>query len=274
MTLQHKTLVLPDGFKVGVTVGGSGTPLVFLHGLSVSALAYGELLELLADSGFYVVGIDLPDHGRSDSLPWGHTVFDMARVVAHTMSHLGVCKAVMAGHSMGGAVVVEFAAHYPWRVDTAILLNAAAGEEHHRAIEVDASPSVPLRAAQLLSGAVLDIVGDARQAGRLRVLSERLDLANRLRASVSGSGVIRSVYALMKSNTTEALRTMKLFDVNTVIVHGDRDRIVPLKAAESAALLSGGRLHVIGKVYHSWMIADPLLALDIIRDAVEIDEAA
>ena len=82
MKLRHTTIVLDDGFRVGVTTVGTGVPLVFLHGLSLSAEPYEGLLIELGRRGFRVVALDAADHGRSDSLPWGHSVSDMIGVTA------------------------------------------------------------------------------------------------------------------------------------------------------------------------------------------------
>ncbi|WP_419539592.1 alpha/beta fold hydrolase [Paraburkholderia bengalensis] len=100
--MKHETIVLADGFRVGVSTVGTGAPLVFLHGLSVSAKAYEEMLTRLAEHGFRVIALDAANHGRSGSLPTGHTVEDMTRVTLKTLDELDIHRAIFAGHSMGG----------------------------------------------------------------------------------------------------------------------------------------------------------------------------
>jgi pimeloyl-ACP methyl ester carboxylesterase len=274
MTLRRTTILLRDGFRVGVTTGGAGIPLVFLHGLSVSATAYTEMLELLADNGFDVIALDAADHGRSDALPFGHTVADMAAVTAEALEQLGVGPAVLVGHSMGGAMVAEFAARHPGRVIAAILLDAAVGEEHHAAVRVDPSPGMLWRGARLLSGAVRDLLGDAYQATSMRPAAARAHLVGQLRRSVSGLDCLKAVVALMRSDTAPALAAMKRHGVHTVLVHGTRDGIVPFEAALSASLAIGARLHLLPGRYHSWMIADPALAVDVVWSALETSTTA
>ncbi|MGZ6054494.1 MAG: alpha/beta fold hydrolase [Isosphaeraceae bacterium] len=266
MNLTHSTIVLDNGFRVGVTQGGHGIPLVFLHGLGVSARAYTEMLELLAANGFYVYGLDAPDHGRSDELPWGHTIADMAHIVRQALDRLNVMgESIVVGHSMGGAIAVEYAARYPGNVETVFLFNAAAGEEHHRGVAFTPGPTMPIRGARFFAGAFKDVVGDFRRAGKRRGLCEALSLAHMLRQSVSGVGSLKAVYALMKDDTKLALRTMKRFGVQTVIVHGTEDGIVPVDAAYSVWKLTGGRIHLLGGRFHSWMISEPELALEVIN---------
>jgi len=266
--MKPRTIVLDDGFRVGYLTGGIGYPLVFLHGLGVSASAYEELLNLLVVSGFNVYGFDAPDHGRTDSLPWGHSLADMAKVLVKALDTIGVDKFVLVGHSMGGAIAAEVAATIPDRVLTAVLLDAAVGEAHHKSIEVTASPNFPLKAARLLSGAVLDIAGDAIKAGSVRRLQERLDLFTRLRGSVSGPGALKAVWALVNHDSAPALLEMEDQLVRTFVVHGSEDRIVPPMAAYHAAGLAGAKLQMLPGQFHSWMVSTPMLAVSVITKAV------
>lgn len=276
--LQHKTILLDNGFRVGVTTAGDHlgallgdvpvTPLVFLHGLGVSAPAYSELLELLATHGFAVTALDAADHGRSDSLPLGHTIADMADITARALDQLGITQAVMVGHSMGGAMVTEFAARHPERVLAAILLDAAAGEYHHHAIRVDASPATGLRAAQFAAGLFRDVVADGIRAWRVRSPKQQRNLASRLRKALSGPDCMRAILALTKHDTTPLLRAMRRYGVRTAVLHGTRDGIVSLAAAFDTARIAGAKLHVIDGGYHSWMLSDPVLGVDMIRYAL------
>lgn len=284
--MKQYTILTEQGFRVGVLEFGNPAGLldvqkitmVFFHGFSVSASAYTEMLELLAENGFHVYALDAPDHGASDSLPWGHTVADMVGVLDNALGELmvpGGC--VLVGHSMGGWLAAELAALRPETIHTVILLNAAVGEEFHDGIHV-AGPSVGLRAAQFVAGAVRDVLGDAREAGSIRRLSERLRWYDMLRGSLSGIGCLRAAWAMMHADSTGALHELKTHRVKTVVVHGMEDKLVPPVAAMSAAVAAAGRLRLLGGRFHSWMIADPAYALAVIREALDLtpntDEAA
>ena len=67
--LSHHVMTLDDGHRVGVTVGGQGVPLVFLHGIALSGRAYVRLLSRLAGMGFLVVALDAAGHGVTPNLP-------------------------------------------------------------------------------------------------------------------------------------------------------------------------------------------------------------
>lgn len=272
--MKQYTVLTHDGYRVAVTEGGRGIPLVFLHGFSVSAAAYTEMLELLADNGFHVYAFDAPDHGGSDPLPWGHTVKDMAEVIAQAMMEipsLEGARAVAVGHSMGGWIAAELAAmprRSSWSVDDLILLDGAVGTEFHKGIKLDGVGTLK-RLAQLAAGGARDIAGDARKAGSLRTLWERLRLADILRGSVSGAACMRAAHAMVNGDSEDALRSLA-GRVRTTVAHGIEDGIVPWQAGVSAAVAACGEVVLLPGRYHSWMIADPELALSVIRDALDL----
>lgn len=272
--MKQYTTCTKDGFRVAVTEYGdhTGQALVFLHGFSVSATAYTEMLELLADNGFHVYAVDLPDHGGSDSLPWGHTVKDMAEVIYRALMHVVTLEGLritVVGHSMGGWVAAELAAiprRHSFSFDEVILLDAAVGTEFHDGIQLQ-----PKRLAQFAAGGLKDILGDARKAGSIRTLWERLSLVSRLGSSVSGPGIARAAYAMLRSDSAEALKALR-GKARTHIFHGSEDGIVPWKAALSASEALRCPVTCLAGRYHSWMISDPELALEVIRDALDLTD--
>lgn len=261
--MKHTTILLEDGFRVGVTTVGTGVPLVFLHGISVSASAYAQMLLRLADRGFRVIGLDAVNHGRTGSMPIGHTVTDMAEVAVRALDALGIQRAVFAGHSMGGGMVVEIAARYPHRVAAAILMDAAAGKEHHEATKVGNYASLGWRAAKKLAEATVDIVGDGVDAMRLRDASEQLSLLDTLRQGMGGFRFVRTAFALMRADTVPLLKAMQRQGVPTAVLHGLNDQIVPYASGVSTARLTDATLYAVDG-YHSWMLADPELAADLV----------
>jgi pimeloyl-ACP methyl ester carboxylesterase len=81
-------------------------------------------LEGLADVA-RVIAIDLPGHGLSGGLEIG-TISDVASVVHEFLDALSLDKVVLAGHSMGGAVVQAIALAHPERLSGLILVGTGA----------------------------------------------------------------------------------------------------------------------------------------------------
>lgn len=90
---------------------GEGPPVVLLHGLFGSARNFGFVQRALADR-FRVVALDMRNHGDSPHAP-GMRYPAMAADVRETMQALGVSRAAVVGHSMGGKAAMALALQWP-----------------------------------------------------------------------------------------------------------------------------------------------------------------
>src|SRR5688572_29288561 len=101
--LARHTFTLSDGHQIGLAVSGRGVPLVVVHGFSAEGFLYAQTLNRLVRTGFKVIAIDLAGHGDTDGLPLlGETLDGYAELMARCLRELGIRRAVLAGHSMGG----------------------------------------------------------------------------------------------------------------------------------------------------------------------------
>lgn len=115
------------GTEIASWVGGSGTPVVLVHGLAASKVTFVPTLDDLADD-HHVHAIDLPGFGRSGKpLPAGRRYtapWFADRVVDYLDAH-GLDDAYLVGNSMGGRVAAEVALRHPRRVRGIVGLGAA-----------------------------------------------------------------------------------------------------------------------------------------------------
>jgi pimeloyl-ACP methyl ester carboxylesterase len=84
--------------------------VVLLHGAGGSHLGWPPGLRRLPD--FAVIGVDLPGHGRSHP-PGRRTIGDYAAVVAALLHGQKIDRAILIGHSMGGAIAQTIALNQP-----------------------------------------------------------------------------------------------------------------------------------------------------------------
>lgn len=91
---------------------GLGNTLVLLHGFLESLDIWESFSEHLSRY-CKVITIDLPGHGLSGSFGEAHSMELMSECVNAVLVHLGVEQCIIAGHSMGGYVAVQFAEMYP-----------------------------------------------------------------------------------------------------------------------------------------------------------------
>lgn len=100
---------------------GSGTPLVFLHGLLDSSEGWSEIA---AASSRPSVAFDLPGFGGSD-LPTRSRVSAYAEDIVAAMGLLDLDEVTLVGHSFGGAVAAAVAERIPERIASLLLLAPA-----------------------------------------------------------------------------------------------------------------------------------------------------
>ncbi len=109
---------------------GEGTPLVLLHGFGGDINIWVFNQEALAGGGRTVYAVDLPGHGGSTKDVGEGDLASLVRVVEGFMNEMGVEKAHLFGHSMGGAVAASFALQHPEKVQSlSLIASAGLGEE-------------------------------------------------------------------------------------------------------------------------------------------------
>ncbi|MBV1853133.1 alpha/beta hydrolase [Catellatospora sp. NEAU-YM18] len=143
--LPHVTLLQPDEFDVAVAGGslrvcrwpGEGPTVVALHGITANALSYAVLAEKLGG----VIDLVAPDlRGRAGSagLPGPYGLAAHAADVVALLDHLGVERAVLVGHSMGGFVAALTAVMYPDRVSSVLLVDGGVAFGIPAGVDIDA----------------------------------------------------------------------------------------------------------------------------------------
>jgi pimeloyl-ACP methyl ester carboxylesterase len=101
---------------------GSGQPVLFLHGVAISAAAWTPLLGELA--GFRVHAVDLPGHGLSDPVAYrrGHVRDHTLQLIDDLYEALALGSAPVVGHSLGGMFALWYAAARPGRIGSLVVL--------------------------------------------------------------------------------------------------------------------------------------------------------
>ena len=106
-----------NGMELRYRTYGTAQPdrpnLVLIHGFGNSLQSFRLLAPLLAND-FYVVTVDLPGFGLSEkSVEHEYNNASQARVIGDFIRAMGMQKAVIGGHSLGGAIAVHLAVNEP-----------------------------------------------------------------------------------------------------------------------------------------------------------------
>lgn len=106
--------------------GGSGPPVMLLHGFLGAAESWRYQLQTLPSAGWSVVAPDLPGFGESRlSWEYDHSHMALARYCAGLIQRLGLPPVHLVGHSMGGKVALWLALKAPHLVGTLTLVAPA-----------------------------------------------------------------------------------------------------------------------------------------------------
>lgn len=110
------------GVNLAFRVQGAGPAVVLLHGTSANHAVWTDVAEALADRA-QVISIDQRGHGRSDKPDTGYGADDFAGDVVSILDAVGVDRALVAGHSLGGRNAWVTAALHPERVTGAVVVD-------------------------------------------------------------------------------------------------------------------------------------------------------
>jgi pimeloyl-ACP methyl ester carboxylesterase len=128
-------LINVDGVGLHYVEAGSGPAIVMIHGFGGQTFSFRyQMAEFARDHR--CIAIDLKGFGYSerpeqtDARPGedgDYSLVEQARLVLRAMDEMGIDRAVLIGHSMGGEVVARAAELAPERVDKLVLVATAPG---------------------------------------------------------------------------------------------------------------------------------------------------
>jgi non-heme chloroperoxidase len=124
---QVRSISLSTGVQLEYAERGnlSGTPIIFLHGITDSWHSFEKVLPLLPQN-FHAFALSQRGHGDSGRPPVGYHPKDFAADVAAFIKQKNLKQVVVVGHSMGSAVAQQFVLDYPQLVKGMILIGADA----------------------------------------------------------------------------------------------------------------------------------------------------
>src|SRR5664279_5198934 len=113
--------VIVHGHDRAYTLAGSGPALLLLHGIGSERQTWAPVLPLLAEH-FTVIAPDLLGHGASAKPRADYSVAAYANGMRDLLDVLGIERATVVGHSLGGGVAAQIAYQYPERCERLVLV--------------------------------------------------------------------------------------------------------------------------------------------------------
>ncbi len=245
---------------------GQGPDVVLVHGWAQHGGIWTEVARALS-ADCRVTVPDLPGHGRSrDFLPREFTAETLAEEVRRVLPG----PAIWVGWSLGGFVALAAAQRYPQAVAKLVLVGATP--------KYVQSPDWP----HAMSVTVLEQFSQNLEQDYAATLERFLSLQM---AAGEDRGVLRRLRDEMFRHgepTTaalhEGLRLLREEDrraalpgiaVPALVIHGERDRITPVGAAQFlAAQLPHGQLELVPRAGHALFLSHPSLFLEKLKDFI------
>jgi pimeloyl-ACP methyl ester carboxylesterase len=213
--------------------------LLLVHGLFVDARTWDPIAELLAPE-HRVIYPDLPGFGESEKPPQGrfpYSVDAFAEVLVDLVSALGLARAAVVGHGLGGAIALTLAARHPELVSRLVLVDASC---HPSALgTVQRALLVPIVGGvvykQLLSRTVYRaLFRDRLLSATGTVRTERIDgFFDSISSPAARGSLLATLRATADSRAVSAQTTRLV--TPTLVVWGRHDKLHPVAHGQKLA---------------------------------------
>jgi pimeloyl-ACP methyl ester carboxylesterase len=225
--------------------GGSGEPLVLVHGLASHWRAWERVLPAL-EARHDVVALDLPGFGGSAPDGTGPSVEEQATRVATFFAELGLDRPHAAGFSMGGGIVLELARRRAVRTATAIAPVGFWTERERAWCQASLSNAIAL--SRRLRPALPAILGNP--AGRTLFMAQNFGKPWRM-TSAEALGTVEAAMSCPGFAACNAAFSghrfhdgTQLRGVPVTVAWGERDRLLLYRQAARARLMLPWARHV------------------------------
>ncbi len=221
--------------------GGSGRPVVLIHGWPLSAQAWEPQVSVLRDAGYRVVAYDRRGFGRSDKPESGYLYDTLADDLQRVMDQCDLQDATLVGFSMGGGEVARYIArHGPSRLRSVVFAAAVPPCLMKTADNPD-GPLTPEKAQEKSMAFERDRSAYFDQFttaffsadGVLQVTESQRREAIVLCEQSAQHAALACMHAFA---TTDFREDLKKLTLPTLVIHGEADAVVPFEG-------SGQRTH-------------------------------
>lgn len=265
-----------DGPVHVADLGGEGPPIVCVHGLGGSYANWAGTAPYLREFG-HVTALDLPGFGLTPPAGRSATVEANRRLLHRYLASLDG-PALLIGNSMGGAIALRQAAQAPETVERLVLVSPAAPWRFHRVrwdppiLALFIAYALPGLSSLMMAGRhrlppdkVAKMVLDILTAHPEQISRELVDMHVRLaeqrnhipdidRAFIRASRSV-GLGAIRKSRYD---RDVIAVSSPTLVLHGEKDRLVPVEAAlRLKSLRPDWEIRILEDVGHVAMLEVP-----------------
>ena len=235
---------------------GTGDPVLLIHGLGLSGGAWWLTVDALAQS-MRVITFDHRGIGRSESLTYTYTTEAMADDAVSILDDLAMDRVHLYGFSLGGMVAQQVALRYPERVQSLVLGGTHSGGRRVAIPDPDVMGFFQRRATMPSEQAAWASVpynyGPRCRATHADRIAE--DVERRLTNPFNEQAYRAQ---LLAGSLHNCYRRLDRIRAPTLVVHGARDRIIPVANAHmTARAVPGAELRILEDAGHLYPTEEP-----------------
>jgi pimeloyl-ACP methyl ester carboxylesterase len=269
------------GNDVAYRRAGEGSVLLLLHGIAGSSETWLPAMRLLRRE-FTVIAPDFLGHGASAKPPGDYSLGNYAAGLRDFLDVLEIDRATVIGQSYGGGVAMQFAYQFPERCERLALVDAGGlGREVSWLLRLVTLPGAEYVLPALFLAPVRDwgnsILSFLKDRGiRSDRASEMWRSFGSLTEPANRAAFVRTMRAVIDPGGQAVSAIDRLYlaeEMPTLIVWGDRDKIIPVSHAyQTHEAIPNSRLEILPGVGHFPHVEEPLRFVEILTDFLRTTE--
>jgi len=257
----HQGLFKDTNLHVDDT-GGSGRPVVLIHGWPLSGESWKHQVPALVEAGYRVITYDRRGFGRSDKPKTGYDYDHLTEDLHTLVEALDLRDATLVGFSMGGGEVARWFSKYGTDRIRSVVFAAAVPPYLLQGSDNPDGPLPKEQAAEMTAGLTKD--EDAfydefttqffSANGTLAVSESDRQEALALAKQASKAAALEAMASFANTDFRDDLPKVT---VPTLVIHGDSDGTVPFEGSgkRTHEAIAGSELHVVAGGPHGFNVS-------------------
>ena len=238
--------------------------ILFIHGLGSSADRWLDIPDALSlQQDLHVTTLDLPGFGLSDKPNIDYTIGEFAKVISQFMQGVGIGKASIVGHSLGGYIAAHIASEHRELVDKLVLIDSSGMLERPTPLLLQY-----LSAAKNPSKNTVRAVFEQLVADPIRIPEVLVD---GFIYRICQPGALHAFKSAFDNSVNtqigvEKLRSIGHSKIPTMIIWGKRDNLIPLKyLGIFQEAIVGSEVFIVEDAGHAPFAEKPATVSEILR---------
>jgi len=262
---------------------GQGDAILLLHGMAGSSQTWRSVIRPLSRK-YRVIAPDLLGHGMSAKPRSDYSLGAFAVLLRDLLDELGVARATVVGHSLGGGVAMQFVYQHPDYCERLVLIGSGGlGPDVGWTLRLLSAPGAELIMPIIAPQPVLTAGEKVRSwFAKMGIESPRGGEIWNAYSSFSDAETRQAFLRTLRSvvdyrgQAVSALNRLNVrADIPIMAIWGERDAIIPVQHAYAALeARPDARLEVMAGVGHFPQVERPTEVVDLIDDFITSQRAA